>query len=58
MAEKKYYCVSCKKEIENLSKASKFMCPNCGKKEIIRCSECREKIIKYVCEECGFEGPN
>jgi Zn-ribbon RNA-binding protein len=36
----------------------RFVCPNCGKSEIIRCSDCRMNVIKYTCPSCEFEGPN
>ncbi len=51
-------CASCKKEITNDQGAVNFMCPNCGKYEIIRCTHCRTLSAKYKCPECGFEGPN
>ncbi|MHC1592572.1 MAG: zinc finger domain-containing protein [Methermicoccaceae archaeon] len=34
----------------------KFPCPMCGE-EIGRCPRCRVLSTKYVCKECGFEGP-
>jgi len=51
-------CISCKKRITNKAGATRFKCPSCGKYEIIRCPECRERGIKYTCPECGFTGPN
>jgi predicted RNA-binding Zn-ribbon protein involved in translation (DUF1610 family) len=51
-------CTSCKKELTNESGVVRFICPNCGKFEIIRCKDCRNLGIKYECPECGFTGPN
>ncbi|MDD5253838.1 MAG: zinc finger domain-containing protein [Candidatus Nanoarchaeia archaeon] len=56
--KKKLHCTSCKKEIINDIGSSKFMCPNCGEVEIIRCSECRKIGARYKCHSCNFEGPN
>jgi len=57
MAEK-LVCSSCKKQIANEPGNVKFMCPNCGKFQIVRCRHCRKIAAKYKCPECGFEGPN
>ncbi|MBN2881236.1 DUF1610 domain-containing protein [Candidatus Woesearchaeota archaeon] len=51
-------CVSCKKSIVNDNGATIFKCPSCGKQQIIRCQHCRKIAAKFVCPECGFEGPN
>jgi Zn-ribbon RNA-binding protein len=51
-------CTSCKKKIANLKATTRFMCPSCGKVEIIRCGHCREIVTRYRCPGCGFEGPN
>jgi len=51
-------CISCKKPLTNDIGSVKFLCPNCGKFEIIRCKNCREIVSKYKCPNCGFEGPN
>jgi predicted RNA-binding Zn-ribbon protein involved in translation (DUF1610 family) len=51
-------CISCKKRISNTEGSIKFMCPKCGKYQIIRCKHCREIVAKYKCPECGFVGPN
>jgi len=51
-------CISCKKRIANNPGSVKFMCPNCGKAEIIRCKDCRKIAARYTCPECGFIGPN
>ena len=53
----KLQCNSCKKEIE-LDGGVRFLCPNCGKYEIIRCKHCREIAARYVCKGCSFSGPN
>ena len=37
--------------------AVSFPCPQCGH-EIHRTRKEREIVIKYVCPNCGFEGPN
>ena len=58
MANKEQKCNSCKVKVVSMHDAVKFICPNCGKKEIIRCSHCRRVAAKYKCPECGFEGPN
>ncbi len=57
MADKKI-CISCKKDIANDIGSAIFMCPACGKYEIVRCSQCRQIVAGYTCPECGFEGPN
>ncbi|MCX8166401.1 MAG: zinc finger domain-containing protein [Candidatus Micrarchaeota archaeon] len=36
---------------------SHFKCPDCGDEEIIRCQNCRKKVVEYVCGKCGFVGP-
>lgn len=51
-------CNSCKKNISNQAGTAKFMCPKCGKFEILRCANCRQTVAKYVCPGCGFIGPN
>jgi len=50
------YCTSCGRGVigENFVR---FICPNCGKGEIIRCFVCRKNSRNYVCKKCGFEGP-
>ena len=55
MAEK---CVSTGKEITNDSGSVKFKCPNCLKGDIVRSLSARKLATKYVCSQCGFEGPN
>lgn len=55
---KEFYCISCKKEVTNDTGTAYFMCPKCGKYQIIRCTHCRNIAAKYVCPECNFTGPN
>ncbi|MBN1644945.1 DUF1610 domain-containing protein [Candidatus Woesearchaeota archaeon] len=54
----KLKCSSCKEDITNQRGTVKFMCPKCGKTEIIRCPHCKKIAAKYKCSACGFEGPN
>ncbi|MFW6013630.1 MAG: zinc finger domain-containing protein [Nanoarchaeota archaeon] len=54
----KYLCTSCKKDITNDVGSTRFMCPACGKIEIIRCNACRKLGTRYTCSDCGFVGPN
>ncbi|MBW2993179.1 DUF1610 domain-containing protein [Candidatus Woesearchaeota archaeon] len=58
MTDGKPTCSSCKKRITNKQGSTIFLCPNCGKYEIVRCRNCRERAIRYRCPGCGFEGPN
>lgn len=51
-------CTSCNTSLANDQGATSFLCPGCGKYEIIRCKKCRETAVKYKCPECGFIGPN
>ena len=53
-----FVCISCKKKITNKPGSTRFLCPSCGKHEIIRCADCRKRGIKYTCPSCGFVGPN
>jgi predicted RNA-binding Zn-ribbon protein involved in translation (DUF1610 family) len=46
------------KALANDLGATSFPCPNCGKQIIYRSRKSREIVIKYICPECGFEGPN
>ena len=57
MVKKELKCTSCKVRVGNMAGAVRFMCPCCGKKELIRCEHCRKVAAKYKCD-CGFEGPN
>ena len=56
--KKKSVCLSCKEDIANTQGSTSFLCPSCGKVEIVRCRHCRELATKYKCPECGFYGPN
>lgn len=56
--EVKVVCNSCKKVLTNRGGTARFLCPQCGKTEIVRCAHCRKIAAKYVCVECNFEGPN
>ncbi|MFW6449589.1 MAG: zinc finger domain-containing protein [Nanoarchaeota archaeon] len=58
MADKKYLCSSCKKDITNDIGSTRFNCPSCGNVEVVRCYDCRKLGTRYKCHECGFEGPN
>jgi len=58
MAKSELNCISCKRKITNLKGSAKFMCPKCGKYELIRCLHCREIAARYTCPECKFSGPN
>ena len=49
-------CSSCNKGIQE--GATIFLCPKCGKEEIIRCKDCKRLGTKYKCSSCGFWGPN
>ncbi|MBW2968472.1 RNA-binding protein [Candidatus Woesearchaeota archaeon] len=51
-------CSSCKKRVSTIKNTTTFKCPNCGKRDIVRCGHCRSIVAKYKCPECGFEGPN
>ncbi|MBW2994946.1 DUF1610 domain-containing protein [Candidatus Woesearchaeota archaeon] len=51
-------CISCKKTITNTQGSVKFICPSCGKSEIVRCRHCREIAAKYECPNCKYTGPN
>lgn len=51
-------CVSCNTTIANERGSVRFLCPKCGKYEIIRCKNCRQIVAQYTCPGCGFTGPN
>lgn len=51
-------CSSCKKDVGSDTGTAIFLCPNCGKTEVVRCSHCRKLAARYTCAECGFSGPN
>ncbi|MBI2133557.1 RNA-binding protein [Candidatus Woesearchaeota archaeon] len=52
------HCLSCKRRVTNVKGTTRFICPSCGKYEIVRCTSCRETAIRYICPECRFSGPN
>jgi Zn-ribbon RNA-binding protein len=54
----KLSCITCKRRITNVSGTAKFLCPQCGKYEIIRCKHCRQIAAPYECSDCKFIGPN
>jgi len=58
MVNEKPICTSTKKRITNLDGVARFMCPNCGKYEIIRSGQARKTAARYTCPGCGFTGPN
>ncbi len=58
MANETLVCSSTKKRISNLKGVARFMCPSCGKHEIIRGGQARKTAAKYTCPGCGFTGPN
>ena len=58
MVNKEQKCNSCKVKVTSMPGSVKFMCPSCGKKEIIRCTHCRKIAARYKCPDCGFSGPN
>jgi predicted RNA-binding Zn-ribbon protein involved in translation (DUF1610 family) len=47
-----------KTSVTNDAGSAAFLCPNCGKVEIVRTRNERENVVKYTCEACGFTGPN
>jgi len=51
-------CSATKVRITNEGGSVRFLCPQCGKHEIIRSLKARQIAAKYICPECGFEGPN
>ncbi len=51
-------CTSCNTSLANDQGSTSFLCPGCGKYELVRCKKCRETAVKYKCPECGFVGPN
>ncbi len=53
----KLRCISCNKEINEAGSVN-FKCPSCSEFHIVRCRHCREIAAKYVCQKCGFNGPN
>ncbi|MBC8500511.1 MAG: DUF1610 domain-containing protein [Nanoarchaeota archaeon] len=51
-------CISCKTTVANETGSVRFLCPKCGKYEIVRCKNCRQIVAKYTCPKCEFTGPN
>ncbi|MEM4260680.1 MAG: zinc finger domain-containing protein [Candidatus Woesearchaeota archaeon] len=51
-------CVTFKTSLSNERGSVTFKCPKCLKFEISRSPKAREISAKYVCPNCGFEGPN
>ncbi|MFH1276101.1 MAG: zinc finger domain-containing protein [Candidatus Woesearchaeota archaeon] len=51
-------CTSCKKRTVNDKGRVAFDCPQCGKSEIVRCTNCRSNAARYSCPSCDFKGPN
>ena len=49
-------CTSCGTNILAKGNFVKFLCPDCGKNEIVRCKNCKDLSNKYTCT-CGFVGP-
>lgn len=56
--EKELRCNSCKVKLANIKGSVIFICPSCGKKEIVRCEHCRKIAARYTCDGCSFSGPN
>jgi len=56
--EKETACNSCKRKVANMKGVARFLCPKCGKYEIVRCPQCRKIAAKYTCPGCNFVGPN
>jgi len=54
--EKTDVCTSCGIRLIETGDTS-FPCPVCGKEVIGRCRMCRDQSVKYLCKNCGFEGP-
>lgn len=51
-------CVTSNVSLMNSRGSTAFMCPACGKYEIVRHGHMRKISAKYTCPLCGFEGPN
>jgi predicted RNA-binding Zn-ribbon protein involved in translation (DUF1610 family) len=52
------HCSTSKVSLMNNSGNAVFLCPSCGKHEIVRTAAMRKISAKYTCPACGFEGPN
>ena len=57
MASKVLRCSSCNVSVSNTPGSVRFLCPQCGKEEIVRCKHCRKISARYTCS-CGLTGPN
>ncbi|MBR9678979.1 MAG: RNA-binding protein [Nanoarchaeota archaeon] len=53
----KVLCDSCDTDVSVVDNNVIFKCPGCNKVNIVRCGNCRQKAVKYVCPKCCFEGP-
>ena len=51
-------CSTSKVSMVNSTGNAVFLCPSCGKHEIVRSAAMRKISAKYTCPGCGFEGPN
>lgn len=52
-----FKCSTCGVEVTTKKNFVKFMCPNCGKELIVRCSTCKAMSNKYTCPGCNWTGP-
>jgi len=50
--------VKSEKQFVNDFGSVSFTCPVCKKSIIKRSSHERKAGVKYLCDECGFSGPN
>jgi len=50
-------CSICNVDVLARENFVRFMCPNCGETEIIRCYNCKVLSNKYKCDKCNFVGP-
>ncbi len=50
-------CGSCGMNVRAKKNFVRFMCPECGEGEIIRCFNCKMLSNKYECGKCSFVGP-
>ncbi|RZN68876.1 MAG: DUF1610 domain-containing protein [Candidatus Methanolliviera hydrocarbonicum] len=48
-------CTSCNVRLVEAG-FTRFPCPTCGE-TIARCVKCRKQAIRYICPNCGYEGP-
>lgn len=49
-------CSTCGANLEAAESFVVFPCPECGEK-IARCKDCKKRVNRYECDNCGFEGP-